>query len=83
MLNKVFENKCFFNLVTAFRDVSSHHTLEQHGNLPRLLVRVDERRQQRFEEQREKDEDEDYRVSGKPELTGLADMLKEIKQGVI
>ena len=73
------------DLVTAFRDVSSHHTLEQYQNLSRLLVRVDERRQQRYEEQREKDEDEDedYRVSGRPELTGQADMLEEIKQGVI
>ena len=69
-------------LVTAFRGVSSHPTHEQYRKLSSLLVRVDERRRQRYEQQREKDE-KWPRVSGRAELTGLVDMLKEIKQGVI
>ena len=74
------------DLVTTFCEFSSHPTREQYRKLSELLARVDERRRQRFKEQRKKDEeheDERYRVSGRPELTGLADMLKEIKQGVI
>ena len=64
------------DLVTAFHGVSSHPTSKQYRKLSVLLARVDERRRQRYEQQREEDEDEDYRVSGRPELTGLADMLK-------
>ena len=69
------------DLVTAFHGVSSHLMSKQYQKLSVLLARVDERRQQRYEEQRE--EDERRMVSGRAELTGLADMLKEIKQGVI
>ena len=68
------------DLVTAFRGVSSHPTREQYRKLSELLARVDERRRQRYKEQREVD---GRWVSGRAELTGLADMLKEIKQGVI
>ena len=67
-------------LVNAFRGVSSHPTHEQYRKLSRLLVRVDKRRRQRYKKQRKGDEG---RVSGRAELTGLVDMLKEIKQGVI
>ena len=68
------------DLVTAFCRVCSHPTGEQYRKLSELLIRVDERRRQRYEEQREED---GRRVSGRAELTGLVDMLKEIKQDVI
>ena len=73
------------DLVTAFRGVSSPPTNEQYQNLSDLLIRVDQRRRQRFKEQREKDDNDDgyARVSGQTELITLADMLEEIKQGVI
>ena len=71
------------DLVTAFLGVSSHPTCEQYRKLSELLARVDERRRQRYEEQRERDEKEQFVKSGRAELTGLADMLKESKQGVI
>ena len=64
------------DLVTAFCVVSSHPTSKQYRKLSVLLARVDERRRQRYEQQREKD---GMRTSGRAELTGLADMLKEIK----
>ena len=64
------------DLVTAFRGVSSHLTSEQYRKLSVLLARVDERRRQRYKQQREWDAPW---VSGRAELTGLADMLKEIK----
>ena len=69
------------DLVTAFRGVSSHLTSEQYRKLSVLLARVDERRRQRYKEQRKWDKRNG--VSGRAELTGLADMLKEIKQDVI
>ena len=68
-------------LVTAIREFSSHPTHEQCRKLSSLLVRVDKRRRQRYEEQREMDNWPG--VSGRTELTGLADMLKEIKHRVI
>ena len=69
-------------LVSACSRVFSHPTCEQSWrDLSDLLARVDERRRQRYSEQREKDEDENeyYRVYGRAERTGLVDMLKEIK----
>ena len=66
-------------LVSAFNRVSSHPTCDQcWGNLSNLLARVEERRRQRYSEQRESDH-ECPRVYGRAELTGLVDMLKEIK----
>ena len=65
------------DLVTAFRGVSSHPTLEQYQNLCELLARIDERRRQRFKEQQ--DRDETLFVSERTDLTELADMLKEIQ----
>ena len=65
-------------LVSAFGKVSSHPTCEQSWNdLSELLARVDERRRERYREQRE--EDEWREVSGRAELTGLVDTLKRIK----
>ena len=68
-------------LVSAFGKVSSHPTCEQSWNdLSKLLARVDERRRERYREQRERDERDDWRkVSGRAELTGLVDTLKRIK----
>ena len=65
------------HLVSAFSRVSSHPTCEQNWNdLSELLARVDERRQQRYREQRERDRN---RMSGRTELTGLVDMLNKFQ----
>ena len=65
-------------LVSAFGKVSSHPTCEQSWNdLSELLARVDERRRERYRQQREYDEI--LEVSGRAELTGLVDTLKRIK----
>ena len=64
-------------LVSAFSRVFSQPTCEQSWrDLSDLLARVDERRRQRYREQCERD---GRRVSGRAELTGLVDMLKQIK----
>ena len=72
-----------YHLVSAFSRVFSHPTScdQSWRGLSDLLARVDERRLQRYREQHEEDEDEDeyYRVSGRAELTGLVDSLKQIK----
>ena len=66
------------HLVVAFHNVSSHPMCKQSWkNLSGLLAFVDERRQQRFEEQHEKD---NRKVSGRAELIGLAETLKRIKR---
>ena len=65
------------DLVNAFRGVSSHPTCEQYWTLSELLTCVDERRRRRYEKQRE--EDEEWTISGRVELTGLVDMLNKIK----
>ena len=66
------------SLVTAFHKVSSHPThAKSHEDLLNLLACLDERRQQRYHEQVTKDNgrfDWQY-VSGRPQLTGLANML--------
>ena len=63
------------DLVIAFQRVSAHPTCEQSRNdLSKLLARVDERRRERFREQRESDGD--YALSCRTELTGLVEMLK-------
>ena len=65
------------HLVVAFQRVSAHPTCEQsRKDLSELLTRVDERRRERFREQRKSD---GKRVSGRAQLTGLADTLKQIK----
>ena len=66
------------DLVTAFRVVSSPPTSEQYQTFSELLARVDERRRQRYEEQLEEEAGYQVQVSGRPELTRLADMLKEM-----
>ena len=70
-------------LVSTFSRVFSHPTCDQSWrDLSDLLARVDERRRQRYREQREEDERDDWphsKVSGRAELTGLVDSLKQIK----
>ena len=68
-----------FDLLSAFHRVFSHPTCEQSLNyLSELLTRVDERRRQRYRDQRESDEGENNRVSGRAEPTGQVDSLKQI-----
>ena len=68
------------HLVVAFKRVSSHPTCEQsRKDLSKLLARVDERRRERFREQRESDDDDNDRVSGRAELTELVATLKQIQ----
>ena len=65
------------DLAIAFQKVSAHPTREKsQKNLSRLLARVDERRREIFEYQR--DIDKGWR-SGRPALTLLVDTLKQIK----
>ena len=74
------------DLATGFRDVSSQPTIEQYQNLSRSLsvwMRGDNRDSKSNERRMRMRMRGYYRVSGRPELTGLADMLKEIKEGVI
>ena len=75
---EIYGEVCPDDLVSAFGKVSSHPTCKQSWNdLSELLARVDERRRERYRQQRE--EDEDDKVSGRAELTGLVDSLKQIK----
>ena len=63
-------------LVSAFCKISSHATCKQYQkDLSKLLARVDERRRQRYREQRERDRNW---VSGRGELIVLVDALKQI-----
>ena len=66
-------------LVVKFIMFSSHPECKQsREDLSELLSRVDDRRRQKYTEQLEKDEDEDeyYRVSGRVEPTGLVDSFQ-------
>ena len=65
-----------YYFVAAFRGVTDHPTGEQHWKyLSELLGRVDEKRWERFREQRGRD---GRLVSGRTELTGLVEMLEQI-----
>ena len=65
-------------IAVAFQKFSDHPTCEQHRkHLSELLACIDERRRERFREQREMD---GMRVSGRTELTGLVATLEQIKQ---
>ena len=65
-------------LVSALSRVFSHPTCDQNWrDLSDLLARVDERRQQRYRKQRNSDGRRG--VSGRAELIGLVDSLKQIK----
>ena len=59
-------------LMIAFHWASSHPTCEQYRKLSELLACVDERRRQRYEEQRKLDERDG--VFGRSEITGLTDI---------
>ena len=69
------------HLVVAFQRVSAHPTCEKNWkDLSKLLARVDERRRERYREQRRRDDRDDYhRVSGRAQLTGLVATLKQIQ----
>ena len=65
------------HLVLWFKRVSAHPTYEQtREDLSELLARVDERRRERFREQRERD---GHRVSKRTELTELVATLKQVQ----
>ena len=65
-------------LVDAFHQVSSHPTSARtRGHLLMLLGHLDETRQKRYHEQQECDERPWRRVSGRPQLMGLVEMLRE------
>ena len=69
------------HLVIAFQRVSAHPMCEKNWkDLSKLLARVDERRWERYREQRRRDDRDDYhRVSGRAQLTGLVATLKQIQ----
>ena len=74
---QIYGGVCPDDLVNAFRAASTHLTRDKYRNLFDLLARVDERRRHRFKEQQE--DDRNKCVYGRNQLTGLADMLNEIK----
>ena len=68
------------HLVVAFQKVSSHPTCEEsRKDLSELLARVDQRRRERFRQQRVSDDRRYLKVSGRAELTELVAMIKTIK----
>ena len=75
---QIYGDVCPEHLVVAFHGLSAHPTCEQNRKyLSELLTRVDERRQERFRKQRESDNQ--AKVFGRTELTGLVATLKQIK----
>ena len=75
---QIYGDVCPEHLVVAFHRLSAHPTCEQNRKyLSELLTRVDERRQERFRKQRESDDQ--AKVFGRTELTGLVATLKQIK----
>ena len=67
-------------LVNCFRRVINHPMCQQSWkDLSVLLVQVDECRHKCYKRQREWDEQMFLPVSGRPELTGLVEALKQIK----
>ena len=68
------------DLVVAFSRVSSHPTCKQSKKeLSELLTRLDERRRQRYIEQRERDDRKFNKVSGRAELIELVNWLKTME----
>ena len=80
---QIYGEVCPKDLVVAFQHVSAHLTHAKCRKLSKLLARVDERRRERFEKMLQQDRRGSVRgslgVLGRPDLTGLAEMLKEIK----
>ena len=71
---------CPDDLVLAFCRVFARPSCERsRGDLLQLLSELDECRREFYDDQLDEDEDEDRRVFGRPELTGLVDMLEQIK----
>ena len=71
-------------LVAAFQQVSSNPTCARSRSvLLQLLSQLDVKRRQRYQQQREEDDTVTHthsKVSGRPELAGLVDMLKQIQK---
>ena len=70
------------DLVVTFRRFSAHPRFKRNRNdVSELLTQVDEWRYQRYREQCRKDNDRYWilRVSGRPEVTSLVDMLNQIQ----
>ena len=82
--NEIYGNNiCPDELVDTFRRVCTHPACERsQGNLFLLLSKLDEGRLEhygrRLEADAAVDAEDDCRVSGRPELTGLVDMLQKI-----
>ena len=71
-------------LVNSFRRVINHPMCQQSWkDLSVLLAQVDECRHECYKRQREWDEQMFLPVSGRPELTGLVEALKQIKKQLI
>ena len=69
---------CPDDLVLAFRHVSADPSCEKSREaLVTLLSQLDQWRQRKYYELLKEDE---YQGSGRPDLTGLADMLERIRQ---
>ena len=72
------------DLVTAFKGVSDYpSSARRQVDLVHLLSRLDQWRQWRYYRQADTDrcEGASYRVSSRPELTGLVDMIEAWKKG--
>ena len=64
--------------MSAFRHVSADPSCEKSPEaLVTLLSQLDQSRQRKYYELLKKEE---YQVSGRPDSTGLADMLERIRQ---
>ena len=77
--NEIYgDDICPNDLVSGFRCVSADSSCDKsREDLVMLLSQLDQWREQRYIKLLE--EEEDYEVSGRLDLTGLADMLKKIK----
>ena len=80
--DEIYGDICPDDLLSAFRRVSVDPSCEKsREDLVILLSQLDQWREQRYIKQLEADADEDADedVSGRPDLRGLADVLKKIK----
>ena len=76
--DEIYGDVCPDDLVLAFRHVSADPSCEKSREaLVTLLSQLDQWRQRKYYELLK---EEEYQVSGRPDLTGLADMLERIRQ---
>ena len=77
-LNEIYGDVCPDDLVSAFRHISTDPSCKKSREaLVTLLSQLDQWRQRKYYELLK---EEEYKVSGRPDLTGLADMLERIRQ---